>query len=38
MPLKITLLRYCGVSQVHLLEDTMEVRMGILRADKRVWK
>jgi len=31
----ITLLRHCGASQVYLLEDDMEVKMRIPRADNR---
>ena len=34
----ITLLRHCGASQVYQLEDAMEVRMRVLRADNRAWK
>ena len=34
----ITLLRHCGASQVYLLEDAMEVRMRVFRADNRAWK
>ena len=34
----IALLRHCGASQAIQLEDAMEVRMRMFRADNRAWK